>query len=956
MRRGPPPRATGTRRAGADGRGLSEVKPREITALTSLPLHGAALAMIFATLALIGWSFDRDFLTRLIPGAAAMNPVTAVALILAALALAIRARRRHAWVQLLAFMAVAIGAAKLVQFATGSPVGVDQLLFGDRLAGPINLSPSRIAPGTALALVMLGAALLADSTRHRAGIILSQALGIVTAAISLFALLGYCLDLPDLGPGHGPAAMALNTALALMALAIGIIAVNPGIGVMRILADRGPTGALARTALPFALLMPVLVGLVRLSGQKLGLYGAGDGAALQVFVNIAVTFAGLLGCIILLFRSDGKRREREAATVHSESQYRQAEQMGRIAHWQVDLPGGLVQWSDEFYEICGLGRDVVPALETWLALCHPDDAAVTRETILRAVNECRSWEMGHRICRPDGEIRHVKSHGVCERDELGQAAALFGVFVDVTELELARRDAEAATKAKAAFLANMSHEIRTPMNGVMGFVELLLDSKLDARQRRHLLLIQESAQTLLKLLNDILDLSKIEADQLTLVSAPSNICRDIAQCVRLMTPIADQKGLKLRATFADGFPGSVLIDSLRFRQILLNLLGNAVKFTNKGAVSVTLSELPDTNGQRVMAIKVTDTGVGIADERKAAIFDTFVQADASISRHFGGSGLGLSISRRLAHLMGGTIALDSRENEGTIVTLALPMGDAAARAPAAPRVAPRRANPVAAPKEGALRGASILLVEDIDINQELITEMLTRLGHKVELAVNGAEALAMAARLGWDPEAWSLILMDIQMPIMDGLTATQAIRRLGGRAATIPIVALTANAFPAEMQQCRDAGMNDHIAKPSGFAELKQAVDLWGGVTSSPMPAAGFRDLETAFSAKRFRARMRKSGERLTEIVAELAGADGRGVTALLRESASIAHILAGTAGMFGEADLGDLAAEVEREIKMIGETGDAGEAALTAAAIQGLIAALALSRERFDPARACTT
>ena len=164
----------------------------------------------------------------------------------------------------------------------------------------------------------------------------------------------------------------------------------------------------------------------------------------------------------------------------------------------------------------------------------------------RAIRDGRDWEVGHRIRRPDGEVRHIKSHGVCERDaDTAQVIAIFGVIVDVTELELARREAEAATASKAAFLANMSHEIRTPMNGVMGFVELLMDSELDANQRRHLLLIQESAQALLKLLNDILDLSKIEAGQLELNPEPSDVRRDIAQCVRLMTPIAEQKGLEL---------------------------------------------------------------------------------------------------------------------------------------------------------------------------------------------------------------------------------------------------------------------------------------------------------------------------------------------------------------------------------------------------------------------------
>jgi signal transduction histidine kinase/CheY-like chemotaxis protein len=665
-----------------------------------------------------------------------------------------------------------------------------------------------------------------------------------------------------------------------------------------------------------------------------------------------VTSVMLIGCVIALFRADRARRRVDLATQRRESYYRHAEQVGHIGHWRIERASGAIQWSDEVSAILGLPVGTKPSLEEELRRFHPDDWEGPRMLVEQSLRECRDWEIGHRFLRPTGEVRYVRSLGVCERDAKGEPEAMFGVIIDVTELEFPRREAEAASASQAAFLANMSHEIRTPMNGVMGFVELLMDSRLDAKQRRHLLLVQESAQALLKLLNDILDLSKIEAGQLDINAEPSDVRHDIKQCVRLMTPAAEQKGLTLRVTFADGFPDCVLIDGLRLRQVLFNLLGNAVKFTHQGAVSVALSEAIGPTGSRIILIKVADTGVGIAEERKAAIFDAFVQADASTSRRFGGSGLGLSISRSLVALMGGTIALDSFEDEGTLVTLSLPLDEVVvpARAP----IKSVHPNPAAnSILEASTRvQASILLVEDIDINQELITEMLTRLGHSVDLAGNGAEALAMARRLEFEPAAWDVILMDIQMPVMDGLAATRAIRALGGRAATIPILALTANAFAIEMQQCRDAGMNDHIAKPSGFAQLKQAVELWGGVTPSSMPATGFRELETTCSAERFQARLRKSGGRLAEIVAELAGAGEQQASALLREAAGLAHILAGTAGMFGKAGLGNLAAEVEREIKRIGQSEDDARPGLAQAAIQGLIAEIGARPERAGSPR----
>lgn len=659
---------------------------------------------------------------------------------------------------------------------------------------------------------------------------------------------------------------------------------------------------------------------------------------------VAITLASLVlltGCIVALLRGDRLRRRRELVAEQSEGYYRRAEQVGHIGHWRVEFPSGSVQWSDEVYELFGLPSSAVPSLETKFALYHPDDRKGPLEIVKQAIRDCREWEVDHRILRPDGEVRHVKSHGVCERDAQGEVSAIFGVLIDTTELELARREAEAGAASKAAFLANMSHEIRTPMNGVMGFVELLMDSELDAGQRRHLLLVQESAQVLLKLLNDILDLSKIEAGLLDLSAEPSSVRRDIAQCVRLMAPAAEQKGLELLVAFADGFPDNVLIDSLRLRQILFNLLGNAVKFTSHGSISVTLGEASAADGKRTIVITVADTGVGIAEERKASIFDAFVQADASISRRFGGSGLGLSISRRLVVLMGGTIALDSREDEGTIVTLTLPLDEVVA--PALAAAGPSRGTPAATAdaEKRPRRQASILLVEDVDINQELITEMLNRLGHRVDLARNGAEALALACRLELEPDAWDLILMDVQMPVMDGLTATRSIRSLGGRAATIPIVALTANAFAAEIQECRDAGMDDHIAKPSGFAELKQAVELWGDIAQAPAPPTGFGALETVSIADRFETRLRKSSERLIELTAELSAADGEAAAQLMREAAGIAHVLAGTAGMFGRAPLGKIAQQADAEIKAIagGEAG--GRNARAMRAIGRLVEAL---------------
>ena len=889
---------------------MPTMEARVSRAAMTVRLTAASFATAVGLVVLSGWASGHDSLTRLIPGLSAMNPVTALSLILAGAALGFRPRERAYWVRFLAGLVALIGTAKLAQLAFGMPVGIDQLLFGGELGRAADLPPNRMAPNTAFALLLLGVALCSSGARDKKLLLLSQLLSMIVIGITLFAVIGYSLNLVSLYEVPTFNAMAPHAALALFALATAIISINPTVGLMRIIADSGPAGSLARTSLPFALLVPVLVGMLRLSGEDFGFYGTDSGVALQVFANVLVTFALLMSSLAVLFRSDSARREREAAVALSDEHYRVAERIARVGHWRIELPSAAVKWSDEFRAICGLPADTEPNMDTALALYHPEDAIAARQTIFDAAGSgSDGWDLPRRLLRPDGELRYIRSHGVYERDADGQIVALFGVFVDITELEQARHQAEAATTSKASFLANMSHEIRTPMNGVMGFAELLLETDLDFNQHRQVTLIRESAQALLKLLNDILDISKIEAGQLEISAEPFNIRHGVRQCVRLMTPMAEQQGLELSADLDPDLPSEAMIDGLRLRQIVLNLLGNAVKFTPAGSVSVGLHQRVDDDGDRKIVITVSDTGVGIAEDRMAAIFDTFVQEDVSISRRFGGSGLGLSISRHLADLMGGSIELQSRVGVGTTVTLVLPLNEPAPKACAVEQQQPDLDNPPA-----PARSVSVLLVEDVDINQELVTAMLTRLGHSIEIASDGAEALRLAARLEADPGAWDLILMDLQMPVMDGLTATRAIRALGGRAAEIPIVALTASAFAAEVRECRDAGMNDHIAKPMALDDLRRALGRWLG-TEAPGQAKPSFEPDTPTLHERFEMRCRNSAQRLQAIAEDIRMTGDSEAPRLLREAESIAHVIAGTAGMFGRVPLGDLAGHVEAQI-----------------------------------------
>ncbi len=506
-----------------------------------------------------------------------------------------------------------------------------------------------------------------------------------------------------------------------------------------------------------------------------------------------------------------------------------------VGTWEWDLPSGTITINERWAQIIGYRlADLQPTtLATWTGLVHPEDLRRSDELLQQHfAGALPYYECEVRMRHRSGHWVWVLDRGrLANRDAEGQPLLMSGTHQDIsarkaaeTALLEAKTAAEAANLAKSRFLATMSHEIRTPLNGVLGMAQLLMQPQVSEAERLDFAAaILSCGETLLKLLNDILDLSKVEAGRVELeptAFAPAELLTEVRA---LFGAAARAKGLRLEVEWS-GVPGArYACDIHRLRQMLANLVGNAIKFTDHGEVRITAAELRREGTRAMLDFAVSDTGIGIAKDRQTQLFQPFVQIDNTATRNYSGSGLGLSIVRNLAELMGGGVALDSEPGKGSCFRFRIPADLTTADTGPPGALHPLRrpgSAPAAAPPP-----ARILVVEDNFMNRKVIVKVLERLGMDVAVAEDGQQALA--AVTAGDPAR--LVLMDVQMPVMDGYTATRRIREWEQDAGRprLPIVALTANAFEEDAERCLAAGMDDFLTKPVAFEDLRTVLARW---------------------------------------------------------------------------------------------------------------------------------
>ncbi|WP_372720722.1 PAS domain S-box protein, partial [Novipirellula sp.] len=540
--------------------------------------------------------------------------------------------------------------------------------------------------------------------------------------------------------------------------------------------------------------------------------------------------AGIAKLVTSITRDVTERKQTELALAEGKERLTMALRAGGMAVWEWSEEG--VFWEDSMYDLLGLSPNCRRNASTLMQIVHRDDLTRMIHAWRQTVNGNANFDEEFRILRADGSVRWIAGVGEQVLTDKGEPKRILGLIWDITEqrelqdsLQEARAQAEAASDSKSEFLANMSHEIRTPMTAILGYTDLIAEQIQHPEALEHVRTIRRNGDFLLDIINDILDLSKIEAGKLDIAPerfAPNRLIEDVRS---IMEVRASEGGLNLDVDYEGKIPSEVVSDPKRLKQILINLVGNAIKFTPSGEVRLRIRHQPE---DRRLRIDIIDTGIGMKPEQKARLFKPFTQGDSSVTRHFGGTGLGLAISQRLAKMLGGTITVDSTEGQGSTFSLTIATGDIQGVDMIKP-MAMIQPNPDEAPIASITLDCSVLVVDDRRDIRFLTKSLLTKAGATVDEAEDGEVAIKKVQALIGKDQSYDLILLDMQMPKLDGYQTAEQLRRMGFSA---PIIALTADAMQGDMSRCIEQGCNDYLSKPIHKATMLQMVSRYVGSMS----------------------------------------------------------------------------------------------------------------------------
>jgi PAS domain S-box-containing protein len=553
--------------------------------------------------------------------------------------------------------------------------------------------------------------------------------------------------------------------------------------------------------------------------------GQGAERSITMVGNHYCVEGGNIGGALGVAWDSGEADRSERALAESEEMFRGLSASSPVGIFKTNLQGELIYGNQRLAEICGVAVSQILGLN-WADCIHPEDVDEVRLCVLEGLRNEKGLQKEIRLLMPDGTVRWVFARSEMVYDQSGNANGMVGTVDDITsrkntlqELQAAKEAAEIASRSKDIFLTNVSHELRTPLNGVLGMADLLLDTQLDPEQRQMSEIMRDCGHALLRVVNDILDLSRVQACKLELENIPFDWPALVRQVVDHLKPEAGKKSIALRLEQPASMPSRFVGDAERIRQILLVYLTNALKFTEAGSVTVSVSALPVSEEAFELTVMVRDTGPGIPQADQGKLFQPFSQIDPSSTRKHGGVGLGLAIARRLAELMGGSVGVLSSEGSGATFWLRLTL-------PPAPESA-------AAHLERMANHPRVLVVEDNPESQRVALSMLWKLGWQADLVSDGVAALDLIRR-----NDYAVVFMDCQMPRMDGYSATEEIRawEKSVQRAPVPIVALTAHAMAGDRERCFNAGMNDYLAKPMSLDNLRVALHQWTGDSSATVP------------------------------------------------------------------------------------------------------------------------